>query len=205
MLDVENVCFRYDENHPWILENVSLQIAPGKIVGLTGHSGRGKTTLAKIISGYLKPARGNVRVDGRKLPKKGFCPVQMIFQHPETALNPRWRIIDALKEAGPASDAFCRAFHVDTTWRDRKPFELSGGELQRVAIARVLRGETRYIIADEITTMLDALTQAEIWRMLLSFVQKNRVGVLVISHDARLVERVCDTVVHIDTIKSVAI
>lgn len=200
MLEVEHIDFRHTVDHPWILKDISLNIAPGQIMGLTGPSGRGKTTLAKIISGYLKPARGKIRVDGRRLPRKGFCPVQMVFQHPETALNPRWRIIESLNEAGPVSDDFSRSLHIDQAWHERKPLELSGGQLQRVAIARILRPETRYIIADEITTMLDAISQAVIWRMLLSFVKENHAGVLVISHDAHLMERVCGGVVHIDEI-----
>lgn len=201
MLEVEHIHFRYTVDHPWILKDISLNVAPGQIMGLTGRSGRGKTTLAKIISGYLKPARGKIRVDGQRLPKKGFCPVQMVFQHPETALNPRWRIVESLNEAGPVPDDFCRSLHVDPAWHDRKPLELSGGQLQRVAIARILRAETRYIIADEITTMLDALSQAMIWRMLLSFAEENHAGVLVISHDAHLIKRVCGGVVDIDEIE----
>jgi peptide/nickel transport system ATP-binding protein/Fe3+-transporting ATPase len=200
MLEAEHIHFRYAADHPWLLKDVSLNIAPGQIMGLTGHSGRGKTTLARIISGYLKPVRGGIRVDGRRLPGKGYCPVQMIFQHPETALNPRWRIIETLNEAGPVSEDFRRSLHIDPAWHDRRPLELSGGQLQRVAIARILRPETRYIVADEITTMLDAVTQAGIWQMLLSFVKKNQVGVLVISHDANLMKRVCDGVKHIDDI-----
>jgi ABC-type dipeptide/oligopeptide/nickel transport system ATPase subunit len=197
MLEAKQIDYKYNGNQGWILSNVNLSIDRGEIVGLFGHSGQGKTTLAKILAGYLMPSAGQVRVDQHDLPGTGYCPVQMVFQHPETSLNPRWRIADSLAEAGPAAEESFRSFHVEKEWLDKKPYELSGGQLQRVAIARVLRPETRYLLADEITTMLDALTQARIWEILLSFAKKNHVGVLVISHDAHLMNRVCDRVVDI--------
>lgn len=202
MLEAKQIDYKYNDHQSWILRDANLSVGPGEIVGLFGHSGQGKTTLAKILAGYLKPGAGEVRVDQRNLPDTGYCPVQMVFQHPETSLNPRWRIAESLTEAGPPPEESFRRFHVEKQWLDKKPYELSGGQLQRVAIARVLRPETRYLLADEITTMLDALTQAQIWDMLLSFVKKNQVGVLVISHDAHLMNRVCDRIVNIAQIQA---
>lgn len=202
MLEAIQIDYKYNGNQSSILRNVSLSVDRGEIVGLIGHSGQGKTTLAKILAGYLMPCAGEVRVDRNDLPCTGYCPVQMVFQHPETALNPRWRIADCFTEAGqPPEESFGR-FHVDKAWLDKKPYELSGGQLQRVAIARVLRPQTRYLVADEITTMLDALTQAQIWDMLLSYVKKNHVGMLAISHDAHLMNRVCDRIVNIAQIQA---
>ncbi len=201
MLEARNVSFRYGRKLPWILSSATLSLGRGEIVGLTGLSGQGKSTLAGLLTGFLTPSRGEVLLDGAGLPDRGYCPAQMVFQHPETALNPRWSILDSLAEPGPRVQETFRHFHVDETWLERKPYELSGGELQRVAIARVLRPETRYLVADEITTMLDALTQAQIWHMLLAYVRENGVGLLAVSHDKALMNRVCDRVLDISGIQ----
>lgn len=80
-------------------------------------------------------------------------------------------------------------------WLHRFPNELSGGELQRICVARAVGPRTRYLIADEMTTMLDAITQAQIWQALLRWSKQNGVGILVISHERRLIERICSRVV----------
>ena len=201
MLEAENISYRFTVSQPWIMQDATLSIVPGEVVGLHGHSGEGKTTLAKIMAGYLQPTRGAIRVDGDPLPHKGYCPIQMVFQHPETALNPRWSIQASLNETGMVPDERLRHFQLRKEWLERKPHELSGGELQRVAIARVLGTGTRYLLADEITTMLDAITQVQIWKALLNFTKKKNIGVMVISHDAQLMERVCDRMIIISEIQ----
>ncbi|BBO89587.1 ABC transporter ATP-binding protein [Desulfosarcina ovata] len=197
MLEAEHISYRFADTQPWIIQNATLRIAPGEVVGLHGHSGEGKTTLAKILAGYLMPDKGTVRVDQAPLPSKGYCPVQMVFQHPETVLNPRWCIRDSLLEAGTVPDERLRHFQLKKEWLERKPHELSGGELQRIAIARVLGTGTRYLLADEITTMLDAITQVQIWTALLAVAKKKNIGAMVISHDAQLIKRICDRVINI--------
>jgi peptide/nickel transport system ATP-binding protein len=179
------------------VDHVDLDLYQGEVVSIVGESGSGKTTLAKIMAGYLMPDKGTVRVDHAPLPRKEYFPVQMVFQHPETALNPRWCIRDSLGEAGAVPDERLRHFQLRKEWLERKPHELSGGELQRIAIARVLGTGTRYLLADEITTMLDAITQAQIWKALLAIAKKKNIGVLVISHDAQLMKRICDRVINI--------
>ena len=87
----------------------------------------------------------------------------MIYQHPERALNPRWKMRQSLFEAGALDEDVLREVGIRPLWYDRWPIELSGGELQRFCVARVMRSETRVLIADEMTTMLDALSQAHIW------------------------------------------
>ncbi|RCK76737.1 MAG: peptide/opine/nickel uptake ABC transporter (PepT) family, ATP-binding protein [Anaerolineae bacterium] len=134
---------------------------------------------------------GRVTLDGKPLPHNGFCPVQMIFQHPELAINPRWTIGKALSEAYQPPPGLLDALSLDPHWFDRFPHELSNGELQRVAVARALTPQTRYLIADEMTTMLDANTQAQIWQVILEVAVQRQLGVLVISHDLPLIERVC--------------
>jgi len=197
MLLGEGICFRYNQQTPWVLENINLQVAPGEIVGISGPSGQGKTTLAKILAGYLAPQAGHVTLDGSTLPRRGYCPVQLIFQHPELVMNPRWRLRRILAESEMPASTLLAALSIEPGWLERWPHELSGGELQRVAVARALATPTRYIIADEMTAMLDANTQAQIWQVVLEQVRRRTLGLLVISHDAPLVARLCERTIHL--------
>ncbi len=191
MLEARQLSFRYHSTRPWIFENVNVRVAPGEIVGLRGESGRGKTTLAKTLAGYLPPTAGDVRVNSLPLPRRGYQPVQLIFQHPELAINPRWKAQKALLETGMPPAPLLEALSIDAAWLNRYPHELSGGELQRLAVARTLNPRTRFLITDEMTSMLDANTQAQIWSAVLDFAHRNDAGLLVISHDAALLDRLC--------------
>ncbi|MEM6449619.1 MAG: ATP-binding cassette domain-containing protein [Cyanobacteria bacterium P01_D01_bin.105] len=191
MLEGNNLWFRYEKQSPWVVEARSLAVAPGEILGLMAPSGYGKTTLGKLLAGYLRPSRGTVSVDGKALPNQGYCPVQLVFQNPELAANPRWRIRQILAESHSPDPHWLETFGIHPGWLSRYPHELSGGELQRVAIARILNPATRYLIADEMTAMLDANTQALIWQGVLTFVQQQQVGMIVISHDEPLLQRIC--------------
>ena len=192
MLSGENLAFRYGDGLPWIFQDVNVKVEPGEILGLLGPSGQGKTTLGKVLAGYLEPVSGTVLCDSRPLPtNNSYCPVQLIFQHPELAMNPRWRLKRILAEGEMPDAEMLAALSIEEGWLDRWPHELSGGELQRVAVARALGSDTRYLIADEMTAMLDANTQAQIWHMVLAAVEKRNLGLLVISHDAPLLERIC--------------
>jgi peptide/nickel transport system ATP-binding protein len=195
MLSGQKLSFRYGRQLPWVVDAVSLSVAPGEVVGLSGPSGRGKTTLARLLAGYDRPQQGRVLLDDRPLPRAGYCPVQLVFQNPELAINGRWRIADVLSEGHTPDAALLEALSIDPGWRTRWPHELSGGELQRVAVARALGPHTRYLIADEMTAMLDAVTQAQIWQAVLAHARRNHIGVLVISHDPPLLGRVCQRVV----------
>lgn len=195
MLQGEGLAFRYDVQAPWIVQGLTIAVQPGEIVGIRGPSGQGKTTLAKLLAGYLTPQQGRVIVDDKLLLGRGYCPVQLIFQHPELAMNPRWRLHQILAENQRPSAELLAALSIEPGWLGRWPHELSGGELQRVAVARALAGPIRYLIADEMTAMLDANTQAQIWQVLLQQVQQRNLGLLVISHDAPLVTRLCTRVI----------
>jgi len=196
MLIGKQLAFRYP-HHNWIVRNFDIAIAPSEVVGLFGPSGFGKTTLSKLLAGYLTPTQGQVTIDNSPLPDRGYCPVQMIFQNPELAVNPRWRIHKILAEKQSPDRFLLNALAIHPSWLDRYPHELSGGELQRVAVARVLNPATRYLIADEMTAMLDANTQALIWHMVLDYVRSHNIGLLVISHDAALVKRVCNRAINL--------
>ena len=190
-LEAKDLFFGYRKKGA-VLEGVSLTVEPGERVGLAGPSGRGKTTLCKLLAGYQRPRRGQVLLDGQPLPTgRGMCPVQMIWQHPETALDPLLKLKDSVFEAGPVREGLMEALHIQPGWLERYPAELSGGELQRFCIARALAPQVGYLLCDEITAMLDPITQAQIWNVLLKEAEERQLGLLIVSHDSALLERLC--------------
>lgn len=174
ILDVKSICFRYNRG-PYVLKNISFSVKEGEIIVLLGPSGYGKSTLAQLISGFLKPTEGEILFEGKPLPKSGFCPIQLIYQHPEQAVNPRWKMKDILYEPGIPEEDVLKEIGIQEKWYDRWPNELSGGELQRFCVARALRKNTRLLICDEMTTMLDALNQAHIWNYVLKYAKQNNI------------------------------
>ena len=194
-LEAKNVSFRYEPRLPWVLQNVSLNLERGARTALFAPSGYGKTTLAMLLAGYLQPTAGEVLLDGAPLPKTGVCPVQLICQHPEKAINPRWRLARVLEESGALSDAVLDAFGIERAWLTRYPRELSGGELQRFCVARALMSGAQYLICDEISTMLDVITQAQIWNTVLAEAEKRNMAILAVTHNRNLAERIADEIV----------
>jgi peptide/nickel transport system ATP-binding protein len=166
-------------------------------VALSAPSGAGKSTLCKLLSGYLAPQSGTVLVDDKLLPRKGVCPVQLIWQHPEQALDTHLRMRETLDEAGVVSDELRQELGIRDEWLFRHPHELSGGELQRFCIARALAARPRYLIADEISTMLDAVTQARIWKVLLDACKSRGIGLVFVSHSPALTTRLATRTVEL--------
>lgn len=199
-LEARDISFRYDKDGPWILKNVSLTVKAGERVALVGPSGYGKSTLAKILSGYEKPVSGEVLWDNKPLPERGYCPVQMVYQHPEKAVDPRWKMERILKEGWDPDELTLKELGIEKAWLKRWPSELSGGELQRFCIARVLGPDTKFLICDEISTMLDVITQAQIWQKVLAVAEKNHLGMLVVTHNMALAEKVCDRIVELPSL-----
>ncbi|SMD19312.1 ATP-binding cassette domain-containing protein [Rhizobium sp. RU36D] len=187
MFELRGVDFGFAKSAP-ILKDVSLTLREGEIVGLCGKSGAGKSTLGRIVACHLAPDSGQVLLDGKAI-AAGYRAVQYIHQSSIFAVNPRWRLGRIIAEAWEPDDRTLDAIGVSRSWFDRYPHEISGGELQRVVLVRALSPQTRFLVADELSAMLDPITQVEIW----SFLMKRRateLGILAISHDAALLKRV---------------
>lgn len=202
LLEVKNISYRYNKSSKWILKDVSFKIDSKERVALVGPSGYGKSTLSKIISGYIKPDEGEILWDGKPIPKKGYCPIQMIYQHPEQSVNPRWKMGKTLNEGWNVDNDLLKEIGIEKSWLNRWPNELSGGELQRFCIARVLGPETKFLVCDEISTMLDVITQAQIWNLLLKISEKNDLGMLVVTHNIELAKRVCNKIIELPKINN---
>ncbi len=186
MLEAQNISFSYPQGRQ-ILHDVTLSVSPTDRWQVQAPSGTGKTTLCKILAGYLQPTEGCVRVDGNPLARRGVCPVQLIGQHPELTLDPRMRMQESLREASTQIDwELLERLGIRVAWMTRFPHELSGGELQRFCIARALMAQPAYLVADEISTMLDAVTQAQIWQVIREEVRERQMGLVFTTHSPAL-------------------
>ena len=199
-LKVTNISFKYPSANKYLLKDINLELDNNKIIGLIGDSGSGKSTLCKILSGYISKYEGTVTFNGNTLPKKGFKPVQLIYQHPEKVMNPKWRMDNVLKESWDVDDEFLKEFGIQKSWLTRFPQELSGGELQRFSVVRSMNPNTQFLIADEMTTMLDAITQVQILDSVLKIVKQRKMGFLLVSHDMDLVNTICDDKIYLNDI-----
>ena len=196
-----------------IINNLSLSIGPGESFGIFGPSGAGKSTLGKLLARLLEPTSGQLLfqgVDITHLKGKGLRQIrtrlQIVFQHPQSALHPKMKIVDLLKEPlklhklvkKSKIDAMVREMisRVDLHPEilNRYPAEISGGEIQRIVIARVIALKPCLIILDEPTAMLDPSVQAGILHLLMNLQQETGVSYLFISHDMRLIKRMCNRV-----------
>ncbi|TDH36280.1 ATP-binding cassette domain-containing protein [Pseudohoeflea suaedae] len=195
MLEATDIGFAYRSGAE-VVCGVTLALGPGQTLGIRGPSGCGKSTLARLLAGYLEPQRGTVHVDGEAL-GKGWCPVQYVHQSAIVSVDPRWRIGRIVEEGWEPDEASREALGVPRSCYDRYPHEVSGGELQRICLLRALAPETRFLVADELTAMVDPVTQADIWRHLR---QRSRqgLGIVAISHDQALLRRVADSIHQMD-------
>ena len=210
-LDACGVTFAYPGAAP-LFEGFDLTVEPGERVALSAPSGRDKTTLCRLLAGYLAPRAGRVLAEGAPVPcgiARAPRPVQLVWQHPEQAFDPLVRMGTSLAEAYPCAsrtgggrgprarrlfDAAEEAgllefFGIRPAWLDRFPGELSGGELMRFSVVRSLLARPRYLVCDEMTAMLDAVTQAELWRAVLDCAEERGLGIVFVSHNPALVRR----------------
>ncbi|MGL4986129.1 MAG: ATP-binding cassette domain-containing protein [Treponemataceae bacterium] len=197
MLAVHNLSFSYPKAKQPLFENLSFTVQENQIVGIIAPSGYGKTTLCKIIAGYQTAQHGFISLDGKVQSKHNalsYNPIQMIWQHPELAVNPYLPIKYTLKES-PCSPEILDKLGIQTTWFNRLPKELSAGEIQRFCIARILNNKTRFILADEITTMFDTISQSQIWHVLINHIKTHHIGMIAVSHSPTLLEKIADHII----------
>ncbi|TQD36658.1 ATP-binding cassette domain-containing protein [Rhodobacter capsulatus] len=183
-----------------VLQDLSLTLAPGEVLGLCGPSGAGKSTLARVLSGALTPDAGRVLWQGAALPRRQPGPVQHVPQAPELAVDPRWNVGRILANAAPLDPEVLAALAIRPGWADRHPAELSGGELARVSLARFFLPQTRVLICDEITAQLDALSAQALWRGLVPLARSRGMALLVISHDAALRRALCSRQISLEAL-----
>lgn len=201
-----------------VLQDISLSIPDGKIIGVFGASGIGKSTLAKILCGLTPPDAGEIRLDGQTLVsgtgeydrKRGLA-IQMVYQQPYASLDPSQKIGAGLRElvryhrlAGGKQDAerliadVLAQTQLPARILGHLPRQISGGEAQRVALARCLLLRPRLLILDEATSMLDVSTQANLLALVKAQMLARGGSVLFISHDRQLTDFYCDTVYEFD-------
>ncbi|MFF3444888.1 ABC transporter ATP-binding protein [Streptosporangium sp. NPDC002721] len=208
MLEATGVTVRYGAHIA--LEAASLTVRPGEVTGLAGPSGCGKSTLARVMAMMLRPASGTLAVDGtpvtrwrQRAARDLRTRVALIYQQPRLAVDPRLTLAEVIGEplaANGRPDASRVAELADETGLTgelltRWPHEVSDGQLQRACVARALTLEPRYLICDEMTTMLDASTQAHLVGVVNTYRKRTGAGVLAISHDQVLLDRWADGVV----------
>jgi peptide/nickel transport system ATP-binding protein/oligopeptide transport system ATP-binding protein len=193
------------------VDGVSFEVAEGETLGIIGESGSGKSTLGRAIVALLRPDAGRVELEGEDLfalpapqLRRRRHAIQIIFQDPHAALNPRRRILDSVREPldiageGPPAERTARALAIlarvglDQAQAARFPHELSGGQKQRVNIARALVRRPRLLVADEATSALDVSIQADILNLYLDLQAEFGLTYVVITHDLAVAMHISD-------------
>lgn len=193
------------------VDGASISLQKGKTLGLLGQSGSGKSTLGQMMVGLLKPDSGELFFYGKLLsyPIRGQARrrIQILFQHPEVSFNPqltlRQSLVEPFKLMGKPFDdgailSVIEPFGLHAEHLARYPGELSGGELQRAALARVTVLEPEMILLDEPTSMLDVITQAQMIDFLRRYQQQHQTAYLFITHSTALAEQFCDEIVKME-------
>ena len=216
MLEIKNCCKSF--GNQTVLQDVSLNIPDGSIIGMSGASGIGKSTLAKILCGVTAPDAGAVFLDGKLLvsPKEAYdrkrgLAIQMVYQQPYATLDPLQKIGAGLRELISYHRLTKNRQETEKLIADilaqmqlpskilaHLPRQISGGEAQRVALARCLLLSPRLLILDEATSMLDVSTQANLLALVKAQMVSGGGSVLFISHDRALTDFYCDTVYAFD-------
>lgn len=213
MLEVRDLEVSFGRRRFKAVDGVSLGVGPNETVGLVGESGSGKTTVARAVVGLVRPDAGQVLLDGTPLGPIGRRPaasvrdVQMVFQDPRSSLNPRmtvaaiideaWRTHPSSAPAGDRTAAVVGALAdvgLDAEVARRRASELSGGQCQRVSIARALAVKPRLLVCDEAVSALDVSVQAQILRLLVDLQQRHHLSMLFISHDLGVVHQIADRI-----------
>ncbi|NQY82372.1 MAG: ABC transporter ATP-binding protein [Alphaproteobacteria bacterium] len=212
LLEIDHVDAAYGETP--VLFDVSIVVPRGKTVAVVGESGAGKSTTARVITGWLPQSRGEVRFKGVSLPNalksrsvQQLRQIQMIYQMADTAMNPRQTVEEIIGRPlefylglkGAARERrvieLLHMIELNENFADRLPSELSGGQKQRVCIARALAAEPELIICDEVTSSLDQIVQEGILRLLMCLQEEFGITYLFITHDIATVRAIADEIV----------
>lgn len=211
----ENQKTIFGKERQQVIKNVSLSLKKGECLGIIGESGSGKSTLGKTLIGLLKPDSGNIIFDGvdmynatkeekRKIQQK----ISIVFQDYTSSANPRFLVKDIIGESlrvlerklGKKIDKISKIKELLETvglnegFMNRYPHELSGGQLQRVCIARAVATEPQFILLDEAISSLDASTQTQVMDLLKNLQNKYKLSYIFITHDLPSVTYMCDKV-----------
>jgi len=210
VLDARDVVVRYPGSPPVVaVDGVSLTVSPGETVALVGESGSGKSSLARAVVGIEKLAGGEVRFRDAPVTPLGIrrrdvalTGIQMVFQDPSTSLNPRRRVGDQIADGiatarargaeGSTVAEWLERVGLPTEVATRFPHQFSGGQKQRLAIARALAARPSLLVADEPISALDASTQTSVAGLMRDLVAESGAGMLFISHDLAVVRRIAD-------------
>ena len=212
LITASNLKFRYAKSGPWIIDDVSISIEAGTSVGIVGESGSGKSTIIRILSGLLTAQEGEVTVDGKNLSKwsqeaprelRRFG--QLVFQSPSRSFDPRMRLGRALSEPIRALEKRIPDTNELALWvsrvglnpeiLDRYPHQLSGGQLQRVSLARAMSIKPQVLYADEPTSSLDVSVQAQVLNLLMTLRIDLGLTLVLVSHDLAVVGRICERII----------
>lgn len=209
ILEGKGLCRRYRKQSRVIeaLRGVDFRLEDGEILGLAGESGSGKSTLLKLIAGLEPPSEGRVFLHGRELhtrrSREEYRAMQMVFQNAVGSFHPRRTVFDSIAESVHSlrgRDARMNVAELSdmiglpTELFNRYPHQLSGGQCQRMAIARAMAVEPEILLCDEITSALDVSSQAQILRLLADICRENRTAAIFVSHDLAIIRCLCDRV-----------
>lgn len=202
-LEFQNLTVRYGST--LAVDDVSLTVPAGEVLGLVGESGSGKSTLARAAVGLAPVESGRILLDGKPVPTRGRRrPLQMVFQDPYSSLDPRMSIGESVAEAIPPGmsrserraevERLLELVHLDPDRIGMRPAALSGGQRQRVALARALAGRPQVIVADEITSALDVSIQGAVLNLVRELQRELGLTILFISHNLAVVRYVASHV-----------
>lgn len=209
VLEGKSLAKRYEQQSTVIhaLRGVDFRLESGEILGVAGESGSGKSTLLKLISGLEAPSTGSILLHGKELSprrtKEEYRTMQMIFQNAPASFHPRRTIADSITESvrnlrgrSAPLDLASLADRVglQRELMDRTPRQLSGGQCQRMAIARAMAVEPEILLCDEITSALDVSSQAQILHLLAGICRESHTSAIFVSHDLAVIRCLCDRV-----------
>ena len=206
LIQAENIvkCFHEKKQRVLAVDHVSLHLDEGEILGIIGESGSGKSTILRLLSGIIQPDEGQVRLFGKSLDRNDrsrFQNIQMIFQDARASFDKQYTIEQSLNEVckylnpNALENRFLlQEVGLDSTFAKKYPYEMSGGECQRAAIARALACNPKVLLCDEITSALDVLTQEKICHLLTHLCNQHHISAIFVSHDLPLFSNLCDRV-----------